>query len=743
MDDPERMLGLHRSSPLISWTPMLEGSASQNEMLWGGKHLESKTSGLVEALHVDDLFTDGDSSDASSYNRQPSVPLPGWNTVATKVGGVDSDSDAPDQTWFGGSKPGRTLRRTTKASLHNKDSGYFEEPCSPGASMEAPLPAKSPSVEQNTSRPLRQCISAPELQRGDPILPAPDAEESIDDFLADLGWTKNRIQHRGGGGNTGGESQQGGSGAGPHGRSQSFSNMGAPSGSSSSSALFQRRANQREGKMPSPNPVAVPPLDIGSDEHGQRHSRSATFPTDIPFDQMTEEQKSRLAQLHQAHVSHQAARLGVYSDFVAPSQQFAGQEASERAAKAVQAALLYGMEGGSPRRLSVGSTGLATPITPHHPLAPGPSANSYPQQTFPPVHYGMPDVLTSPRARDFGQAAFGYHQQHSPVMQDLQGYTSTYPPPRSGSISHSESHYQGRARGVSSGSYSGSLGVGANLIQPIEVQARRQVQGHFELQPVSLSSLQEQERLHFLQLSQVDPSSEAARPTSSHSSNSNRKDYGLGITSRKGQPSQMRAPPSPPRSPVKMRSSPQLRTPNSETTSGPDQVAGQSPRKIASNRRIVSNFSPGSAGGGSSSSKGTRAKGEIKASKSSSPTPITGQSTPTSTQFNFTSLSFVNYGMEDAEELCSAVAPSGSYKIPLKGYGSSESCGSGSGGHDSDDDSDDEDSGENEQEVPSSKRVKKNKSSASLKTKRSGSNLASGSGAEASSSRKKKSAAKP
>lgn len=31
-------------------------------------------------------------------------------------------------------------------------------------------------------------------------------------------------------------------------------------------------------------------------------------------------------------------------------------------------------------------------------------------------------------------------------------------------------------------------------------------------------------------------------------------------------------------------------------------------------------------------------------------------------------LSFVNYGIEDAEELCSAVAPSGSYKVPLRGY---------------------------------------------------------------------------
>lgn len=35
-------------------------------------------------------------------------------------------------------------------------------------------------------------------------------------------------------------------------------------------------------------------------------------------------------------------------------------------------------------------------------------------------------------------------------------------------------------------------------------------------------------------------------------------------------------------------------------------------------------------------------------------------------------LNFVNYGIDDAEELCSAVAPSGSYKVPLRGYRDSD-----------------------------------------------------------------------
>jgi hypothetical protein len=44
------------------------------------------------------------------------------------------------------------------------------------------------------------------------------------------------------------------------------------------------------------------------------------------------------------------------------------------------------------------------------------------------------------------------------------------------------------------------------------------------------------------------------------------------------------------------------------------------------------------------------------------------------------SFSFVNYGIEDAQELCSAVAPSGSYKIPLKGYGGPGAEGSAAAG---------------------------------------------------------------
>lgn len=53
-------------------------------------------------------------------------------------------------------------------------------------------------------------------------------------------------------------------------------------------------------------------------------------------------------------------------------------------------------------------------------------------------------------------------------------------------------------------------------------------------------------------------------------------------------------------------------------------------------------------------------------------------------------LSFVHYGIEDAEELCSAVAPSGSYKVPLRSAKDSDEEGDGDGDGDPDGDGDGE-----------------------------------------------------
>lgn len=49
---------------------------------------------------------------------------------------------------------------------------------------------------------------------------------------------------------------------------------------------------------------------------------------------------------------------------------------------------------------------------------------------------------------------------------------------------------------------------------------------------------------------------------------------------------------------------------------------------------------------------------------------------------------FINYGIQDADELCAAVAPSGSYKVPLKGFGAGGDDDDEEDGNDSDDDRD-------------------------------------------------------
>lgn len=100
----------------------------------------------------------------------------------------------------------------------------------------------------------------------------------------------------------------------------------------------------------------------------------------------------------------------------------------------------------------------------------------------------------------------------------------------------------------------------------------------------------------------------------------------------------------------KMSSTPNLLRPT--ITSAPlpgttafENITPDSPRKIAGTRRVQS-------------SKDLRDKAKRSPDAAAPPLPAAGGS-----------FSFVNYGIEDAQELCSAVAPSGSYKIPLKGYG--------------------------------------------------------------------------
>ncbi|TKY84618.1 hypothetical protein EX895_006520 [Sporisorium graminicola] len=504
------------SPPILSWSHTSEskiaGLNNADDYLssLAEQSIDLKTT-FTETLHVDDFFNESASNSSSPY-MGTTINLPGWNHGPEVVGGLtDSDVESPEGIWYG-----QTQAITTKTARRGPNMPSFtinieqsEPGYSPGASNPVGFETLNPVASPHTSdllgaptRALRSCISAPLLQRDDPVLEAAGTQHLINDFLIDAGYPQERIP----------ESNALGLELGlPSGAVNSPSQIvarpqievvlgkdGLPvvnqlAGNSSvaqSSALFQRRAVQRD--LQAPSPVAVPSAE-GAPNTGDRTievspGRTVTVnnPAESTIDpeQMTEEQRRRLAQLHQIHVAQQAARLGVYQDFVSPSQQFAGQEASERAAKAVQAALMYGMEGNSPRKLSVGSTGLPTPITPQHPLQPGPSSmanaayasqmqnylgiqtQGYAGANFDPRVPGMPLSADSAAFAPSIQNQFSnlhlaqqqqQHQQRGVFTpqflhqndttlfagpgaagsQDMSGYTSVYPPPRHNSFSGS------------------------------------------------------------------------------------------------------------------------------------------------------------------------------------------------------------------------------------------------------------------------------------------------------------------
>ncbi|WFD42215.1 hypothetical protein MPSI1_000856 [Malassezia psittaci] len=95
-------------------------------------------------------------------------------------------------------------------------------------------------------------------------------------------------------------------------------------------------------------------------------------------------------------------------------------------------------------------------------------------------------------------------------------------------------------------------------------------------------------------------------------------------------------------------------------------------RKHASNKRMNSNSSGLSALSPSTDVKSgntskLRARGSMMALRQANAMHAASKS-PTTANRRPMALSFVNYGIDDADELCSAVAPSGSYKVPLHSY---------------------------------------------------------------------------
>lgn len=135
-------------------------------------------------------------------------------------------------------------------------------------------------------------------------------------------------------------------------------------------------------------------------------------------------------------------------------------------------------------------------------------------------------------------------------------------------------------------------------------------------------------------------------------------------------------------SPRHMRSTPNLQMSPSSSLDGNHQYASiqnigsssvhttpnKSVRKIASNKRLnMLNATPETPSMQLYGSTTTIPNSPISPTKRGRNTGIL--STSTSFGMGNTNFEFINYGIEDADELCSAVAPSGSYKVPLKGYG--------------------------------------------------------------------------
>jgi hypothetical protein len=506
--------------------------------------------------------------------------------------------------------------------------GMQVSPPSPGA---ASLPGGSAAglFEEATSpRALRSTISAPQLQRAT-TLPEPASTRSqLENLFEDVAWdatnepvdTDQQQQNFSSSSNAGG--------AGGSSSSAAQGSLASAACAPQQGALFQRRAITHDGEMPQPAPVNTAPAQGSMSAPqmcqplpypGLQHSRSATFPLSHTWANLTPAQQDRVAQLQRVYTAqHTAARLGVYSDFVTPSQQFTGQESSERAARAVQAALLYGMEAHEPTTSPVGqrrnsssglsSAGLPTPITPMHPLAPGPGAS--------------PSFNYAPMFDDFAQSAGGAEVPFSYS-------TMTLGAPRN-SIS-------GAARRPSNG-LGNALGLSALPAQQqhaVDASVYGHVFGNPSLAPIALQQqpMQRQQGIH-------------KAPNSMNSLAS-------------------LAPPSPPRSPQKQKSTPNLRSPPTGTPTI---------RKIASNRRLgASAAEPPMPEMPQQYASGSRARSSTTSSASGSKTArrrAAPEYAPEPENPRPGKISFVNYGIEDADELCAAVAPSGSYKIPLRGYGS-------------------------------------------------------------------------
>lgn len=576
-----------------------------------------------ESLHVDDLINEvgsSSSSTTSEAHRNPSSSLhnlPAWSTSEEgetwhKTSPAFSDELDEDKTisdvWFASSTTLSRKKRTT----FSKGDGMQEREDSPGAAAN-----------------LKSHKSAPQLV---PRTPSADHKAKLEDLLVEMGWPRESASTAEGSQSQGGMSTQSGSGSSEAPRSSTGAGSLA-SGMPATGALFKRRAHLREGNLPLPSPVVVPGTDRFEDQvpatsmpavpnhylDGQQHSRSATFPLShgnpIP-DTTFPRQGPSTAGSDFASFQRMSSLHRGSNHVLNASQPLFAQENSDRATKAVEAALLYGM---GPRRASFSQHFSNSPGALRRPDTASSGGTATELQT----------PITPFQSLSASEAGVPFAYQVSPAV---------------GSTNHLLPGYGG---GYTSGVKMPHDECGNSLgLQHMKTMT----QSHT---PVNIDSSA---------YSQIFA----------------------------GMPQAAMVPASPTkRQKVKqMRSSPNMRTsPTSDTSSQTTTPL----RKIASNRRLASTARSESSNSSQtlhkivlqSPSKSPSKKGRSPRLETLPPLPTMAPLQPSATSGSF---EFVNYGMDDADELCAAVAPSGSYKIPLKGFGSgdgdeegSDGCGTGAG----------------------------------------------------------------
>ncbi|CAO1636123.1 unnamed protein product [Sympodiomycopsis kandeliae] len=498
-------------------------------------------------------------------------------------------------------------------------------------------------------------------------------------------------------------------------------------------SLYRRRAQHNHGQMPSPSPIhtSMNRQQQVEMQPSQMNSLVTIHEPVSSADGQVESTagyQERMKQLHELHMRQAAFQRSMTHGFgdglVTPAQQHLGQHTSEIAARNVQAALLYGQDSPERRNSLDGmsafdSQGYAkqaayVPASPYM-LSPAQAAHHQAQARF--FVYSAPEAGGS-RHHPSSMASSGAYGQSTPQQQgvgasyshhDAEDYNERIrkqsmpnAPFNQHQYDHSRSGNVFAMEGLPSPHHN-QPSISRGSIHSVHGRQPEQMHmrplGQAESVPLMPVSLPMEPRHHPIP---SHPWSHAAPPEelqyhqsfsalgAPHSGSSLNSAMPLSAESfaSSSTSSVPVTPPSAKRTAEmsfedrpaakKCRSSPNLRSPRSggsvsrredllssspSNTAVPDTpISPTTGRKIASSRRVQS-------------SKNLRARANSKSSTTSGGNTISASNSPSragagsSGSAASSGFAFVNYGVEDAKELCSAVAPSGSYKVPLKGFG--------------------------------------------------------------------------